>query len=207
MERKTMSRVKKTALCVFLAMLIVVFSSPAVMAAEGQDRTSIDASGSGWACCQFWWSFHVGITVIDYEFFKKVYYNIIIDWEIRCYYYWSFVFELGFNGFKWDIPDMQPEEDVYVIWNFNPTIRRYLGKGKMRPFISVGPGIYAPKYDTARVGIKGGLGIDFQLSDRIYFELGGDYHHIFFKEEDAFFEMTEKRGFLHFHGGFIIRLK
>ncbi|NIM80591.1 MAG: hypothetical protein GTN53_13350 [Candidatus Aminicenantes bacterium] len=114
---------------------------------------------------------------------------------------------MGYNSFKWDPDLVDPADDNFYLWNVNMTLRRYFGKARFRPFINFGPGLYAPRLGTPRPGFKAGLGIDIQISDRVYFELGSDYHHMFLKEDDLFYLFTEKKYFFHAHGGIVIRLK
>jgi hypothetical protein len=211
MIRKRFSKAKRIALCILLAVVVVMFTSQSALAkeepVEQTEQTSVDYNARVFACCQFWFSFHFGITIVDSEWFKLIYYNIIVNFEIRCWYYWALVMEMGYNSFKWDTDLVGSAEDNFYIWNVNMTLRRYFGKEKFRPFINFGPGLYSPRLGTPRPGLKAGLGVDIRMSNRVYIELGSDYHHMFLKDEDLFYLFTGKKYFFHAHGGIVIRLK
>ena len=208
MIRKNFSMAKRIAICILLVMVMVAFTSRPALAGDQEKTGNVNASGYVSTCCQFWFSFHFGITIINSELFKVIYYNIIVNYEIRCWSYWALVMELGYNRFKWENPDLtnQMEGNLYV-WNTNMTLRRYFGKEKFRFFINWGPGLYSPKWGIPRLGMKAGVGVDIRLSDRVYFEMGSDYHYMAFKKDDPFYIYTAKKYFFHAHGGFVIRLK
>jgi hypothetical protein len=208
MIRKNFSRAKRIAICILLVVVVVAFTSQPALARDQEQTGSVDARGYVLTCCQFWFSFHFGITIINSEWFKAIYYNIIVNYEIRCWWYWALVMEVGYNSFKWEDTDLSNQmEGNFYVWNTNMTLRRYFGKEKVRLFINWGPGLYSPKWGSPRLGMKAGVGVDIQLSDRVYFEMGSDYHYMFLKKDDLFYMYTEKKFFFHAHGGFVIRLK
>lgn len=206
MSNKNASIAKGIFIFFLLVLVIMLFSTQTVHAAEQSERVNVDGSGSGMFCCKFWWSFHLGLTINNYDAFKVISYNIIINFEYRCWMYWAFVAEFGYNNFSLDQDETGISGDFYW-WNINTTLRRYFGKDGFRPFISVGPGLYAPEFGTPRLGIKAGVGIDLKVSDRLIIEFGSDFHHIFMKEEDVFLLMTDRKFWFHAHGGIVIKIK
>ncbi len=195
MLNKKLSKAKKIALGIFLGLLVFSMSSQSVIASPIH--------------CYFkhWISFHGGFTSTTEDWLvRRLNWNIIIDFKIYCWYHWAFILEAGYNRFKWDIDEVVPDVDLdFYWWNFNPTLRYYLGGEKITPFISFGPGWYEPKDGDGRFGAKLGLGLDFNVSDRIMLEVGSDFHHIFLKEADSII-WGDNYQFFHFHGGIIINL-
>ncbi len=106
--------------------------------------------------------------------------------------------EFGYNEFKWAHLGLNESNKKFYWWNVNPTIRLIFGKSNLKPFISAGPGIYFPKEGSARLGFKGGLGLDYQINDRFMLEIGADYHYILLKDNIIWGKSTD---FFHAHGG------
>ena len=104
--------------------------------------------------------------------------------------------EVGYNSFKVD-PGLNDLTKKFYWLNANPTIRVTFGKSNLRPFISSGPGIYFPKGGKARLGFKGNLGLEYQLSESFSLEMSSDYHYIFLKDSVR----GENTDFFNFHGG------
>ena len=115
----------------------------------------------------------------------------------------EFTLEVGYNEFKWDLPGLNASNQKFYWFNVNPAIRLTFGKSNIKPFISAGPGIYFPKEGNARLGLKGGLGFNYQISDRFMVEIGGDYHYISLKEGNILGKSTD---FFHAHGGIVFTM-
>jgi len=111
--------------------------------------------------------------------------------------------EFGYNEFKWAHLGLNESNKKFYWWNVNPTIRLIFGKSNLKPFISAGPGIYFPKEGSARLGVKGGLGFDYQISDRFMLEIGADYHYILLKDNIIWGNSTD---FFHTHAGVVVTL-
>lgn len=195
MSKKGFSKAGKYVLFVSLAVLLMALSSPPAFGEmEFNKKFSIGLNG--------------GVTLAPDEFLKE---NCNILVIIRFPWpwprpepdppWWHITVEVGYNVFKWDLVEI---DEKFYWWNVNPALRLTFGKSKLKPFISAGPGVYFPKDGDAQFGIKGGLGFDFQLSDKLMFEMGADYHNIFLKEKD--FIWGKSTDFFHAHAGFVIYL-
>ena len=169
-----------------------------------------------WDCrhWHWWYSYHVGGTIIwnkspsTYLRNNEPHINIIINWEYywRCPH-WSLALEIGYNDFK-----RKELNDHFPWWNISPSLRYHFPLKRFKPFINTGPGLYIPREGEIRLGVKAGLGIDYQINDRLLFEMGTDYHHTFAKKTVTSFDgiklaIDNKFAFQHFHVGFAYSLK
>lgn len=135
-------------------------------------------------------SFNIGTTgyPVDEEGKK-------IPWWVRPKV--NVIIDFGYYAFKEALVPNARNEKFYWL-SANPTIRLTFGKSNLKPFIKGGPGIYIPKNGKVRLGFKGGLGLEFQLSKRFMIEMGGDYHYIFLKEGNVWGKNTD---FFNVYGG------
>jgi opacity protein-like surface antigen len=124
-------------------------------------------------------------------------FNCIINLEYRWSCWWSVVLDIGYNDFK-----RKEINDHFHWWNITPSIRFHFPLKRFKPFINIGPGFYIPREGDNRLGVKAGLGFDYQISDRLLFEMGTDYHHTFAKKAEANFD-GKKFAFQHFHVGVV----
>lgn len=150
-----------------------------------------------------WVSLHGGGTRAYEEWYKG---TICFNWIVNLEYRWprfAVVLDVAYNDFK-------QQEEHFHWWNISPSVRYYVSKAKFKPFINLAPGFYIPKEGKGRFGIKAGIGFDYQINDRLYFEMGTDYHYIFSNDEEstgALLNNARKTAFQHFHAGVVIRLK
>jgi len=194
MFKKNLRKGRRTIIGILLGVMLITLLSQAVMA--------------GPCICYYrhWISFHSGITITSEDMVKSVYWNWIIDFRLYCWCRWILLIELGYNNFQWDIPEGMLTDKTFHWWNINPSLRYYLGEGNIKPYLTFGPGVYLYKYENAnltRFGGKIGLGFDYNLSDRVMFEMGGDFHHVFLKAEDSL-AWKKAFSFPHVHAGFVI---
>jgi len=200
MCKKNFSKVRKTALLGFLLLFVMSSASQMVFAGTGEGfvfnknlKLSINA----------------GITMISEKLVsEQAKENILLI--IHIHWPWpgpeppwpEFTLEVGYNVFQWNlgIPGLN---EKFHWWNVNPTMRLTFGKGHLKPYLSAGPGLYFPKEGNARLGFKGGLGIDFQLSEKFMIEMGADYHYISLKEDIIW---GKSFNFFHSHAGMVIIL-
>jgi hypothetical protein len=202
MVKKNVSMTGKTVLLGFLVVFLMSISSQTVLAGTGEEfvfNKSLKLALNG------------GLTMTNQDYTDEhIHENVLIIIIIR--WPWpkpdppwpEFTLEVGYNAFKWDfgVNGININEKFHW-WNVNPTMRLTFGKSKLKPFISAGPGLYFPEEGNGRFGFKGGLGIDFQLSDNFMIEMGADYHYISLKDDIIW---GDSFTFFHSHAGVVIFL-
>jgi hypothetical protein len=151
---------------------------------------------------ELWISLHGGVTSPYEDWYENTgCYNYIINLEYHYAFRWAFVLEVAYNDFIWRDPRAH-----FPWWNISPTIRYYLPKARLKPFINCGPGFYIPDKGDNRLGAKIGLGLDYPISKRINIEIGTDFHYIFEGNNEMIFQ-NKKTSFQHFHTGIIYKLR
>jgi hypothetical protein len=200
MTKKNFSMTGKTVLLGFLVMIIMSISSQTVLAGTGEELVFNK---------KLKLSLNAGFTLTNKDLLNTdPHVNILVI--IRFPWPWpepdppwpEFMLEVGYNVFQWDLGIDELNENFHW-WNVNTTMRLTFGKSKLKPFISAGPGLYFPEDGDTRFGFKGGLGIDYQLSDNFMIEMGADYHYISLKDNIIW---GNSFNFFHGHAGFVINL-
>jgi len=200
MTKKDFSMVWKPIVLGFLFVFLMAISFQPIFAGSREDPGSSK---------NLRLSLNVGFTKVNEELLNKhIHENVLINIHVPFKpspHPWrsEFTLEVGYNEFKWDLPGLNASNQKFYWFNINPAIRLTFGKSNIKPFISAGPGIYFPKEGSARLGLKGGLGFDYQISDRFMVEIGGDYHYISLKEGNILGKSTD---FFHAHGGIVFTM-
>jgi hypothetical protein len=173
MSKKNFSMAGKTVLLGFLVLFVMSISSQTVLAGTGEEIVFNK---------NLKLSLNAGIAMTKEELVDThAHENILVI--IRIPWPWprpeppwpEFTLEIGYNVFQWNLGIADLNEKFHW-WNVNPTIR---------------------------LGFKGGLGIDFQLSDKFLIEMGADYHYISLKENIIW---GNSFNFFHSHAGIMIIL-
>lgn len=197
MSKKSLSATGKSVLLFgFLVMFLMTASSQPAIGADGSVKLNKNLK----------LGLNVGLTLTNEAFVSKdPHVNILVIIRIPIPRpdpppWWDICLEAGYNEFQWDLA---LADDKFTWWNVNPTLRLTFGEGNFKPFISAGPGFYFPEEGKARFGAKGGFGIDYQLSDKLMFEIGADYHYISINKEAEIF-WGSSFNFFHAHAGIVI---
>ena len=151
---------------------------------------------------ELWVSLHSGATLPYDDWYEETgCFNWVVNFEYHFSWRWALVFEVAYNDFMWREPS-----EHFPWWNISPTLRYYIPTERLRPYLSIGPGLYIPDEGSNRFGVKVGVGIDYLVNDRLGFEIGTDYHTIFPVDDETLYQ-DNRTSFQHFHGGLIYRVK
>ena len=119
-------------------------------------------------------------------------FNILLDADYTFSPQLSVVTFFGYNDLKSKTAGI--DDNYWINLSANVRYRRPLNRA-FSYYVGAGPGIYIPENGDTEFGANVGLGINYEYSPLLTFELGADYHTIFDPDIQ----------FVHSHAGVIFR--
>lgn len=119
-------------------------------------------------------------------------FNVLLDAGYHFSPQLSVVAFFGYNDFKSKTAGI--DDNYWINLSANVRYRRPLNRA-FSYYVGAGPGIYIPENGDTEFGANAGLGINYEYSPLLTFELGADYHTIFDPDIQ----------FVHSHAGVILR--